>query len=84
MHRTAIRASPLQQRPAPLPIRRLPRPLALIKPCAMSGSAEAALLQLSQQVLDAIAAGDYAAYASFCHPSMSCFEPEAKGHLIEG
>jgi hypothetical protein len=39
---------------------------------------------LPSQVLNAIGSGDLAAYKEFCHPSVSCFEPEAKGHLVEG
>jgi hypothetical protein len=42
------------------------------------------LLDLSQQLLDAIAAGDWATYENLCDPTISCFEPEAHGHLIEG
>lgn len=42
------------------------------------------LLELNQQLLDAIAAGDWETYATLCDPSLSCFEPEARGHLVEG
>ena len=42
------------------------------------------LLQLQQAQLDAIGAGDYPAYQQLCHPALTCFEPEAKGHLVEG
>jgi hypothetical protein len=42
------------------------------------------LLELQQQQLDAIGCGDYDAYATMCHPSLTCFEPEAKGNLVEG
>lgn len=47
-------------------------------------AAEAELLKLSQNALDSIASGDLATYRELCHPSMTCFEPEAKGHLVEG
>lgn len=42
------------------------------------------LLDLQQQQLDAIGCGDYEAYKGLCHPQLTCFEPEAKGHLVEG
>ncbi len=42
------------------------------------------LLDLSQQLLDAIAGGDWATYEDLCDPTISCFEPEARGHLVEG
>jgi hypothetical protein len=35
-------------------------------------------------VLNAIVSGDLATYKELCHPSITCFEPEAKGHLVEG
>lgn len=44
----------------------------------------AELLQLSQELLTAIAAGDWDNYARLCDPRLSCFEPEARGHLVEG
>jgi hypothetical protein len=44
----------------------------------------AELLELSKKLLDSIVAGDWKTYASLCDPSISCFEPEAKGHLVEG
>ena len=42
------------------------------------------LIALNQRLLDAIAAGDWNTYAQLCDPTLSAFEPEAKGHLIEG
>jgi calcium/calmodulin-dependent protein kinase (CaM kinase) II len=44
----------------------------------------AELLDLSQQLLDAIANGDWKTYEQLCDPSLSCFEPEARGHMVEG
>ena len=44
----------------------------------------AELLQLSQDLLDSIANGDCDTYSRLCDPSLSCFEPEARGHLVEG
>lgn len=46
--------------------------------------AEAELLALSRQLLDAIAAADWATYERLCDPSITCFEPEARGHLVPG
>lgn len=42
------------------------------------------LLDLSQKLLEAIAAGDWDTYEELCDPTLSCFEPEARGHLVEG
>jgi calcium/calmodulin-dependent protein kinase (CaM kinase) II len=50
----------------------------------MTDSTTTELLALSQELLEAIAAGDWDNYARLCDPSLSCFEPEARGHLVEG
>ena len=42
------------------------------------------LLALTERVLAAIAARDWAAYESLCDASLSAFEPEARGQLVEG
>jgi ketosteroid isomerase-like protein len=43
-----------------------------------------ALLQLNRELLDAIASGDWERYRALCDPSVTCFEPEARGELVEG
>lgn len=45
---------------------------------------EADILRLTREMLDAIAAGDWDRYASLCEPDVTCFEPEARGELVEG
>lgn len=42
------------------------------------------LIGLTQRLLDAIAAGDWDTYEELCDPSLSAYEPEARGHLVEG
>ncbi len=42
------------------------------------------LIQLTQRLLDAIVAGDWSTYDELCHSSLTAFEPEARGHLVEG
>ena len=43
------------------------------------------LLQLTQRLLDCIAAGDWATYQELCDPSLTAFEPEAPGgQIVEG
>lgn len=42
------------------------------------------LLALNRSLLECIAAGDWDTYAELCDPSLTCFEPEARGHLVEG
>lgn len=50
----------------------------------MSQQITAELLEMNQRLLDAIAHGDWDTYAELCDPSISAFEPEALGHLVEG
>jgi calcium/calmodulin-dependent protein kinase (CaM kinase) II len=50
----------------------------------MTASTEDLLIQLTKRLLDAIAAGDWQTYADLCDPTLTCFEPEARGHLVEG
>jgi calcium/calmodulin-dependent protein kinase (CaM kinase) II len=42
------------------------------------------LLSLSRQLLDAIAREDWKAYESLCDPSLTAFEPEGRGQLVQG
>jgi calcium/calmodulin-dependent protein kinase (CaM kinase) II len=42
------------------------------------------LLQLNQRLLDSIATADWDTYAELCDPSLTAFEPEAQGQLVEG
>jgi len=45
---------------------------------------EREILSLTHALLQAIAAGDWPTYATLCAEDMTCFEPEAKGHLVKG
>ena len=47
-------------------------------------SADVELLELSRKLLNSIDTGDWAAYAALCDASITCFEPEALGHLVGG
>jgi calcium/calmodulin-dependent protein kinase (CaM kinase) II len=42
------------------------------------------LLALNQRLLDSIAAADWATYEELCDPTLTAFEPEARGQLVEG
>ena len=42
------------------------------------------LLRLNQRLLDCIAGGDWATYEELCDPSLTAFEPESAGQLVEG
>ena len=45
---------------------------------------EESLLDASRKLLKSIDAGDWNAYAALCDDSLTCFEPEAEGHLVTG
>ena len=42
------------------------------------------LLGLNERLLQSIADGDWNAYCELCDPTLSCFEPESRGQLVEG
>ncbi len=42
------------------------------------------LLELNQRLLNAILKSDWTVYSELVDPSLSCFEPESIGHLVEG
>jgi len=42
------------------------------------------ILQLTHRLLVAIFRGDWATYTELCAEDITAFEPEAKGHLVEG
>jgi len=42
------------------------------------------LLQLTAKLLKSIATKDWATYQELCDPSLTAFEPEAKGQLVVG
>ncbi|MGE0757302.1 MAG: DUF4440 domain-containing protein [Pirellulaceae bacterium] len=50
----------------------------------MTPSVEAQLLSLTQELLSAIGSKDWNRYAELCDESLTCFEPEARGHLVAG
>jgi len=45
---------------------------------------ETELIELTNRLLASIAAKDWDAYVELCDPSLTCFEPEARGHLVAG
>ena len=42
------------------------------------------LLQLNARLLASIAGKDWATYQELCDPTLTAFEPEARGQLVEG
>ncbi|CDW55756.1 calcium:calmodulin dependent protein kinase type [Trichuris trichiura] len=42
------------------------------------------IVKLTESLLDAVGRGDYDAYSKMCDSSMTCFEPEGLGNIIEG
>jgi ketosteroid isomerase-like protein len=42
------------------------------------------VLELTQRLLVAATSGDWDTYADLCDGSLTCFEPEAAGNLVDG
>ena len=42
------------------------------------------LLRLNKRLIESISKANWLAYAELCDPTMSAFEPESVGHLVEG
>ncbi len=42
------------------------------------------IIDLTEQLLESISVGDWEKYRELCDPTLTCFEPEGCGHLIEG
>src|SRR3712207_3754222 len=45
---------------------------------------ERELLALTQRLLDSITGGDWATYEQLCDPTLTAYEEEAPGQLVEG
>jgi calcium/calmodulin-dependent protein kinase (CaM kinase) II len=50
----------------------------------MAATPELQLLNLTKQLLNAIADQDWSVYERLCDPSLTCFEPESRGQLVTG
>lgn len=50
----------------------------------LSATADEELLSHNQRLLECIAAADWQTYEELCDPSLTAFEPEGRGQLIEG
>jgi calcium/calmodulin-dependent protein kinase (CaM kinase) II len=47
-------------------------------------SAADEVLELNRRLLTAVASGDWKTYCQLVAEDITCFEPEARGHLVEG
>ena len=47
-------------------------------------STAAEVLELTRRLLQSIAEGDWQTYSSLCDPSLTAFEAESRGELVEG
>jgi calcium/calmodulin-dependent protein kinase (CaM kinase) II len=50
----------------------------------MHDPASEELLKLNDRLLRSIATGDWNTYTELCDPSLTAFEPEARGQLVSG
>jgi hypothetical protein len=50
----------------------------------MSADIAQQLIDMNQRLLVAIVNGDWRTYEALCDPSITCFEPEARGQLAVG
>jgi calcium/calmodulin-dependent protein kinase (CaM kinase) II len=50
----------------------------------MNASLQQQLIALTQQLLESITSGDWPTYERLCDPTLTAFEPEARGQLVEG
>lgn len=50
----------------------------------MPTAEESELLKLTERLLEAITAAKWTEYEALCDPSLTSFEPEGRGHLVEG
>ncbi len=50
----------------------------------MPEPADEELLELTQQLLESIAAADWDTYQELCDSTLTAFEPEGRGHLVQG
>ncbi len=63
------------------------RILERISPCedlTMADNLRHELLDLNARLLRSIQDGDWSTYEQLCDPTLTAFEPEARGHLVEG
>ncbi|XP_049338003.1 calcium/calmodulin-dependent protein kinase type II delta 1 chain isoform X1 [Astyanax mexicanus] len=61
----------------------LKRPQPLQSPIAIQ-SKKQEIIKVTEQLIEAINNGDFEAYTKICDPSLTSFEPEALGNLVEG
>jgi len=51
---------------------------------AKSAATDQQFIDLTHQLLDCISRGDWETYQSLCDPTLTAFEPEARGQLVAG
>uniref|UniRef100_A0A8C9TEB7 calcium/calmodulin-dependent protein kinase n=1 Tax=Scleropages formosus TaxID=113540 RepID=A0A8C9TEB7_SCLFO len=54
----------------------------IVPPCFAVRKQE--IIKVTEQLIEAISNGDFESYAKMCDPSVTAFEPEALGNLVEG
>uniref|UniRef100_A0A8C7L6I0 calcium/calmodulin-dependent protein kinase n=1 Tax=Oncorhynchus kisutch TaxID=8019 RepID=A0A8C7L6I0_ONCKI len=51
---------------------------------ALSNVRKQEIIKVTEQLIEAISNGDFESYTKMCDPSVTAFEPEALGNLVEG
>uniref|UniRef100_A0A8C4SX10 calcium/calmodulin-dependent protein kinase n=1 Tax=Erpetoichthys calabaricus TaxID=27687 RepID=A0A8C4SX10_ERPCA len=52
--------------------------------CAFLTVRKQEIIKVTEQLIEAISNGDFESYTKMCDPSVTAFEPEALGNLVEG
>uniref|UniRef100_A0A8B9JGK1 calcium/calmodulin-dependent protein kinase n=1 Tax=Astyanax mexicanus TaxID=7994 RepID=A0A8B9JGK1_ASTMX len=52
--------------------------------CCLFTAKKQEIIKVTEQLIEAINNGDFEAYTKICDPSLTSFEPEALGNLVEG
>ncbi|MBN3297329.1 KCC2A kinase, partial [Amia calva] len=58
--------------------------LSVFEPLHSENMRKQEIIKVTEQLIEAISNGDFESYTKMCDPSVTAFEPEALGNLVEG